>query len=69
MNLIRDNLMTRPGYSPYCGSERCSAGMPRTTFNGSQFRCRCGWISGFDAEFIEKYKHQWDSTQSQQERP
>lgn len=59
MSLIRNNLMTRHGYSPYCGSEKCIAGMPRTSFNGEQFACRCGWKSGFDAEFIAQYKAKW----------
>lgn len=45
MSIIRDNLMTQKGYSPYCGSigKRCS--MPRTTFTGTQFKCNeCGWV-------------------------
>lgn len=59
MSLIRENLMERPGYSPYCGSDRCPLSMPRTKFDGAQFRCACGWRSGFDAEFIEQYKAKW----------
>ncbi len=59
MSLIRDNLMNRPGYSPYCGGEKCNAGMPRTKFNGKQFTCFCGWQSGFDDEFIAQYKAKW----------
>lgn len=59
MSLIRNNLMTQPGYSPYCGNDSCWAGLPRTTFDGEQFKCRCGWRSKFDAEFIAKYKAKW----------
>lgn len=61
MSLIRENLLTRPGYSPYCGSEKCILGMPRTMFDGKQFWCDCGWRSAFDAEFIAKYKARWAS--------
>ena len=56
MSIVRENLLTRPGYTPYCGSEQCRYGMPRTKFDGSQFKCYCGWTSGFEAEFIEQYK-------------
>lgn len=59
MSLIRDNLMTREGYSPYCGNEKCYAMWPRTTFDGEQFKCRCGWRSQFPADFIAEYKAKW----------
>lgn len=59
MSIVRNNLMERPGYSPYCGHERCTLFMPRTTFDGAQFRCGCGWRSEFDAEFIAQYKTKW----------
>lgn len=59
MSLIRKNLMSEPGYSPYCGSNNCRAGMPRTTFDGEQFACRCGWRSQFPADFIAEYKTKW----------
>ncbi|GJH04993.1 hypothetical protein [Paraburkholderia terrae] len=59
MSTVRDNLMSRPGYSPYCGNMQCKT-MPRTTWNGAQFRCfECGWASGFPAEFITEYKTRW----------
>lgn len=59
-SIVRANLMSREGYTPYCGNaERCSAGMPRTTWNGEQFECRCGWKSQFPADFIAEYKAQW----------
>lgn len=57
MSIVRENLLTEPGYSPYCGAGNgCRFGMPRTRFNGKQFECACGWQSGFEVEFIEKYK-------------
>lgn len=49
--IVRENLMTREGYSPYC--LQCSV-MPRTFFNGEQFQCpNCGWVSQFPEDFIE----------------
>lgn len=56
MSIVRDNLMNRPGYTPYCGAARCELRWPRTSFNGVQFECACGWQSGFDDDFIEQYK-------------
>jgi predicted RNA-binding Zn-ribbon protein involved in translation (DUF1610 family) len=54
--LVRKNLMTIQGYSPYCGNYECKTS-PRTKFNGDQFKCpRCGWVSMFPKEFIDKYK-------------
>lgn len=54
---VRHNLMTRPGYSPYCGNfDKCPT-MPRTRWTGDQFRCGCcGWVSAFPDDFIEEYK-------------
>lgn len=57
--LIRENLMTRYGYSPYCGRPRCMFNMPRTHFDGEQFKCSCGWRSQFPEEFIKRYKEKW----------
>lgn len=51
--------MTRPGYSPYCGNGDCWHGMPRTAWDGEQFKCRCGWRSQFPAGFISEYKAKW----------
>lgn len=60
MSTVRDNLMNRNGYSPYCGGDKCTR-MPRTVFNGEQFTCKdCGWVSGFDKEFIKAYKLKWN---------
>jgi len=59
MSIVRDNLMTRKGYSPYCGNRVCIT-MPRTVFNGNQFVCKqCGWQSLFPKDFIETYKREW----------
>lgn len=64
---VRNNLMNRIGYSPYCGSELCSPRTtysperwPRTKFNSEQFVCpKCGWISEFPEDFIKRYKERW----------
>ncbi len=58
MSLVRDNLMSRPHYSPFCGlNAKCSGSWPRTIFINDQFECpSCGWRSEFDKEFIELYK-------------
>lgn len=63
MSIVRNNLMTRPGYAPYCGAEKCGATWPRTRFNGSQFQCVCGWKSSFEPEFIDEYKAKWAKPQ------
>jgi len=59
MSIVRDNLMNRNEYAPYCGNmDKCHA--PRAPFNGKQFECpSCGWESGFDEEFISEYKTKW----------
>lgn len=59
MSIIRENLMTREGYSPYCGNQQCPT-MPRSSWNGEQFKCKCcGWVSQFPADFIAEYKAKW----------
>lgn len=58
-SIVRANLLTRQGYTPYCGATRCNRGMPRTTWDGEQFRCSCGWRSEFPADFIAEYKAKW----------
>ena len=52
--------MTQKGYSPYCGAEKCFYTWPRSTFDGKQFTCKCGWRSSFEPEFILEYKSKWD---------
>jgi hypothetical protein len=61
-SIVRDNLMNREGYEPYCGAGAfCSKGMPRAKwdFKRDQFVCGCGWISKFHKNFIERYKKRW----------
>lgn len=53
MSIVRNNLLTRLGYVPYCGRDACFS---RAGFDGEQFKCRCGWRSNFEPEFIEQYK-------------
>ena len=58
MSIVRDNIMNREGYTPYCGGE-CSR-MPRTKFVEGQFECPdCGWRSSFEREFIAAYLKRW----------
>ena len=59
MSIVRDNLMIEPGYTPYCGAAECDQRWPRTEFDGNQFKCRCGWRSTFEREFIESYQEKW----------
>lgn len=50
--------MNRKGYTPYCGADKCSYGIPRTVWSTrlQQFKCPCGWCSSFETEFIDKVK-------------
>ena len=60
---VRDNLMNRPGYRPYCGNYECPE-MPRTIWTGEQFHCTsCGWKSSYEPEFIEAYKAKWQQVE------
>jgi anaerobic ribonucleoside-triphosphate reductase len=66
--IVRENLMTREGYSGYCGDDKCLPRTsysverwPRTEFNGEQFRCpKCEWLSNFPESFITRYKEKWN---------
>lgn len=59
MSIVRENLMTREGYAPYCGWDGCRT-MPRTHFINGQFQCpSCGWRSEFDPEFVAAYRAKW----------
>lgn len=59
MSVVRDNLMNRKGYTPYCGGEQCST-MPRTSWDGGQFKCaHCGWRSAFPFDFLKEYRAHW----------
>jgi len=48
-SIVRQNLLSVPGYSPGCGV--CNR---RTVFdvNTGQFICKCGWQSSFEPEFV-----------------
>jgi hypothetical protein len=59
MSIVRENLMTDRGYTPYCGAANCRLRWPRAHFNGQQFACHCGWESRFDPAFIAEYKAKW----------
>lgn len=60
MSVVRDNLMTIPNYTPYCGSLHCTT-LPRTVWTGEQFKCpHCGWVSRYDEKFINEYKIKWN---------
>jgi len=58
--IVRENLMTEKGYTPYCGCN-CPHGMPRTEWDKTkeQFVCICGWVSMFPIEFIKRYTEKW----------
>ena len=61
-SIVRENLMTEPNYTPYCGADRCSFNMARTKYSRSkeQFVCGCGWQSAFPKDFIKRYKNKWN---------
>lgn len=61
MSIVRENLMTKAGYTPYCGNPKCPFKMPRTRFDDKceQFICSCGFKTSFDKEFIESYLKKW----------
>jgi hypothetical protein len=61
-SIVRENLMTVEGYTPYCGSDNCHKGMPRTKWDKElkQFVCSCGWVSEFHKGFIARYIIKWN---------
>ncbi len=59
MSVVRENLLARPGYAPYCGNIDCRYRMPRTHFINGQFECACGWRSEFPDSFIQAYREKW----------
>lgn len=67
-SIVRENLMTKEGYTGYCGSNISSfevggCNNPRTQWKPelNQFKCpKCGWTSQFPSEFIERYKAKWN---------
>jgi len=64
-SIVRNNLMKRPGYTPYCGETHC---FNRTSWDGEQFRCRCGYRTEFPEAFLSPYRVRRDQMR-QQEAP
>jgi len=70
ISIVRENLMNEEGYTGYCGDMLCRPRTvssperwPRTMWDEklNQFRCpRCGWVSEFPKEFIDRYKAKWN---------
>jgi hypothetical protein len=62
LNIVRNNLMTDEGYTPYCGRDaKCSGRWPRMVFTGKQFKCpSCGWETQYEPEFIKAYLEKWN---------
>ena len=58
-SIVRNNLMKRPGYAPYCGGSYDKCGLPRLRWDGEQFACGCGYRTEFPADFIAEYKARW----------
>jgi hypothetical protein len=57
MSIVRNNLLTRKHYTPYCGDPHCKGNMPRLQFIKDQFECfSCGYRTKFEPEFIEQFK-------------
>tara|TARA_R100001244_G_scaffold25113_1_gene25276 strand:- start:4735 stop:5169 length:435 start_codon:yes stop_codon:yes gene_type:complete len=55
ISIVRKNLLTRVGYTPYCVNIAC-VDTSRSKFDGEQFKCEsCDWRSEFESEFIKKY--------------
>lgn len=61
LSIVRQNLLSRPGYTPYCGNEKCFLSWPRTHWDRQkrQFACYCGWCSQFDEAFIQQLNDKW----------
>lgn len=72
--IVRENLMTAPGYTPYCGNNLPSymkngCSNPRTVWNGVQFACPvCGFTTEFPDDFIARYKERWSKQPTEQEQ-
>lgn len=56
--IVRMNLMENKDYSPYCGNCFCPYMAPRTKQNKEtfQFHCKCGFVTEFPQDFIDRYK-------------
>jgi hypothetical protein len=73
ISIVRENLMTQPGYTPYCGNinynpkyygkSKLNCHNPRTKWDPikNQMVCpNCGWVSKFPEDFIQRYKLKWE---------
>lgn len=65
-SVVRNNLMNRPGYAPYCMGVRpgmpdssCATALVRMRWDGQQFACACGSLTDFPEEFITLYRERW----------
>lgn len=71
-SIVRNNLMKRPGYAPYCGGfvrtgsgdsdfreTICVPSLRRMRWDGNQFVCACGSRTEFPDDFIAGYKARW----------
>ena len=56
-SIVRNNLMKRPNYAPYC---MCCKYMDRMKWDGGQFAHWCGARTEFPDEFIAGYKARWN---------
>ena len=56
-SIVRMNLLTIAGYTPYCAGDYSVCRLPRLVFDGEQFKCpRCSYRTNFDPVFIHEYK-------------
>ena len=56
-SIVRNNLMKRPRYAPYC---MCCSALRRMIWTGEQFICPVTRSeTEFPAEFIAEYKARW----------
>lgn len=58
-SVVRNNLMKRPGYRPYCGGRYKICGLPRLVWDGEQFFCSCGYRTEFPDAFMAAYRARW----------
>lgn len=58
-SIVRNNLMKRPGYAPYCMAKCCAHDWSRMKWDGNQFTHHCGARTEFPESFIDGYKSRW----------
>ena len=83
VDIVRDNLMHKEGYTGYCGSvpardengkviRSTICSWPRTKFDWKtkQFHCpQCSWVSKFNDDFIERYIAKWGFDENTKFKP